>query len=63
MWEVVNASGVIGRVVVLWDNRELELVGMEMDLFFIFCLFKNFEEVVVWTCVYASNKKCDKENC
>ena len=61
MWEVVNASGVIGRVVVLWDNREL--VGMEMDLFFIFCLFKIFEEVVVWTCVYASNKKCDKENC
>lgn len=32
--ETTNASGGVGGMVVLWDNRVLELVGMEVDLFF-----------------------------
>ena len=29
-WGVVNARGAAGGVVVFWDNRVLELVGMEV---------------------------------
>ena len=32
-WGVLNARGAVGGVVVFWDNRVLELVGMEVGLF------------------------------
>ncbi|RVW27813.1 hypothetical protein CK203_107071 [Vitis vinifera] len=39
-WGVVNARGAAGGVVVFWDNRVLELVGMEVGQFSISCRFK-----------------------
>ena len=44
----MNARGVVGGVVVFWDNRVLELVGMEVGLFSISCRFKNCEDGFVW---------------
>ena len=32
-WGVLNARGAAGGVLVFWDNRVLELVGMEVGLF------------------------------
>ena len=40
-WEALNARRAAGRVVVFWDNRVLELVGMEVGLFSISCWFKK----------------------
>ena len=40
----VSARGAAGGVVVFWDNRVLELVGMEVGLFSILCRFKNCED-------------------
>ncbi|RVW37823.1 Transposon TX1 uncharacterized 149 kDa protein [Vitis vinifera] len=47
-WGVLNARGAAGGVVVLWDNRVLELVGMEVGLFSISCRFKNCEDGFKW---------------
>lgn len=59
----MNAKGVAGGVVVLWDNRVLELVGMEMGQFLISCHFKNYEDGFVWifTGVYGPTLKRSKE--
>ncbi|RVW78982.1 Exonuclease 1 [Vitis vinifera] len=38
----------VGGVVVLWDNRVLELMGMEVGLFSISCRFKNVEDGFRW---------------
>ncbi|RVW57807.1 hypothetical protein CK203_113382 [Vitis vinifera] len=35
--------------VVIWDNRVLDLVGMEVGLFSISCRFKNCEDGLLWT--------------
>ena len=40
----VNARGVTRGVVVFWDNRVLEFVGMEVGQFSISCFFKNFDD-------------------
>ena len=32
-WGVLNVKGAVGGVLVFWDNRVLELVGMEVGLF------------------------------
>ena len=40
-WGSLNARGAAGGVVVFWDNRVLELVGMEVGLFSISCRFKE----------------------
>ena len=32
-WEVLNARGAVGGVVVFWDSRVLEQAGMEVGLF------------------------------
>ena len=45
----MNAGGAAGEVVVLWDNRVLELMGMEVGLFSISCHFKNCEDGFRWT--------------
>ncbi|RVW64198.1 hypothetical protein CK203_046363 [Vitis vinifera] len=47
-WGVLNARGAVGGVVVLWDNRVLELVRMEVGLFSISCWFKNYENGFRW---------------
>ena len=40
-WGVLNVKGAVGGVLVFWDNRVLELVGMEVGLFSISCRFKE----------------------
>ena len=43
-WGAVNARGATRGVVVIWDNKFLELVGMEVGLFSILCRFKNCKD-------------------
>ena len=38
-WGAMSARGAAGGVVVFWDKRVLELVGMEAGLFSISCRF------------------------
>ena len=47
-WGVVNARGATRGVVVFWDNRVLEFVGMEVGQFSVSCCFKNFDDGFVW---------------
>ncbi|RVW51826.1 hypothetical protein CK203_085751 [Vitis vinifera] len=48
-WGAMGARGATGGVVVFWDNRVLELVGMEVGIFSILCRFKNCEDGFLWT--------------
>ena len=48
-WGVMSARGAAGGVVVFWDNRVLELMGMEVGLFSVSCRFKNCEDGFLWT--------------
>ncbi|RVW77811.1 hypothetical protein CK203_054452 [Vitis vinifera] len=43
-WGAVNARGAVGGVVVFWDKRVLELVGLEVGIFSISCQFKNCKD-------------------
>ena len=47
-WGTVNARGATGGVVVFWDNRVLDLIGMEVVQFSISCRFRNYEDGFVW---------------
>ena len=62
-WGAVSAKGAAGGVVVFWDNRVLELVGMEMGLFSILCRFKNCKDGFLWifTGVYGPTLKRYRE--
>ena len=62
-WGAVSAKGAAGGVVVFWDNRVLELVGMEVGLFSILCRFKNCEDGFLWifTGVYRPTLKRYRE--
>lgn len=44
----MNSRGAVGRVLVFWDNRVLQLVGMEVGKFLISCRFKNYEDDFCW---------------
>ena len=59
----MSARGAVGGVVVFWDNRVLELVGMEVGLFSISCRFKSCEDGFLWifTGVYGPNMKRYRE--
>ena len=37
-----------GGIVVFWDNKVLQLVGMEVGKFSLFCRFKNCEDDFSW---------------
>ena len=45
----MNERGAAGGVVIFWDNKVLELVGMKVGLFSILCHFKNCEDGFLWT--------------
>ena len=47
-WGVVNSRGAAGGVLVFWDNRVLDLVGMDVGEHLISCHFKNCEDSFVW---------------
>ncbi|RVW53836.1 Trafficking protein particle complex II-specific subunit 120-like [Vitis vinifera] len=48
-WGAMSARGAAGGVVVFWDKRVLELMGMEVGLFSVSCRFKNCEDGFLWT--------------
>ncbi|RVW12481.1 hypothetical protein CK203_093456 [Vitis vinifera] len=58
-WGAVDARGAAGGVVVFWDKRVLELVGLEVGIFSISCRFKNCEDGFMWffTGVYGPTMK------
>ncbi|RVX06893.1 hypothetical protein CK203_015021 [Vitis vinifera] len=58
-WGAVNARGAAGGVVVFWDKRVLELVGLEVGIFSISCRFKNCEDGFMWffTGIYGPTLK------
>ena len=62
-WGAVNARGAAGGVVVFWDKRVLELVGLEVGIFSISCRFKNCEDGFTWffTGVYGPTLKSYRE--
>ena len=41
LWRAVNSRGAIGGILVFWDNRLVELVDLEEEVFSISCRFKN----------------------
>ena len=47
-WGAVNARGASGGIVVFWDSKVLELVGMEVAVYSISCWFKNCDDGFVW---------------
>ena len=40
-WRAINSRDVAGCIMVFWDNRLLQLVGLEVGKFSILCQFKN----------------------
>ncbi|XP_010650408.1 uncharacterized protein LOC104879402 [Vitis vinifera] len=48
-WGAVDSRGAVGGIVVIWDNRMLELVDMQKGLFSISCTFKSCEDGFIWT--------------
>ena len=40
-WGAINARGASGGVIVLWDTKAVQLIGMEGGQFTISCLFKG----------------------
>ncbi|RVW43416.1 Transposon TX1 uncharacterized 149 kDa protein [Vitis vinifera] len=48
-WGAVDSRGAAGGIVVIWDNRLLELVDMQKGLFSISCTFKSCEDGFIWT--------------
>ncbi|RVW23995.1 hypothetical protein CK203_092093 [Vitis vinifera] len=63
-WGAVDARGAAVGVVVFWDKRVLELVGLEVGIFSISCRFKNCEDGFMWffTGVYGPTMKRFKES-
>ncbi|XP_034697243.1 uncharacterized protein LOC117923106 [Vitis riparia] len=48
-WGAIDSRGAAGGIVVIWDNRMLELVDMQKGLFSITCTFKSCEDGFIWT--------------
>ena len=63
-WRAVNSRGAASGILVFWDNRLVELVGLEERVFSILCQFKNCVDGVVWvfTGVYESVCSRDRED-
>ena len=41
-WRAINSRDVAGGIMVFWDNRLLQLVGLEVGKFSILCQFKIY---------------------
>ena len=46
--ECPQLRGAAGGILVFWDNRVLELVGLEAGMYLISCHFKNCEDSGFW---------------
>ena len=62
-WGTVDSRGTSGGIVVFWDNRVLELIGLEKGEHSISCHFKNYEDGFTWTFtgVYGPTMRKDRE--
>ena len=53
-WRAVNSRGAASGILVFWDNRLVELVGLEERVFSILCQFKNCVDGLVWVFTWVS---------
>ncbi|RVW79808.1 LINE-1 retrotransposable element ORF2 protein [Vitis vinifera] len=62
-WKALNAMGTAGGVLICWDKRSLELLGVEEGQFSISCRFRNVGDGVIWvfTGVYGPCSRKDRE--
>ena len=53
-WSAINSRGAAGSILVFWDKRVFELVGLEIREYSISCRFKYCEDGVVgvYWCVW-----------
>ncbi|RVW39007.1 Exocyst complex component SEC8 [Vitis vinifera] len=47
-WGALDASGVVGGILICWDNMTLNVLEMEVGQFSISCRFRNVEDGFVW---------------
>ena len=47
-WVTLDARGMAGRVLLLWDKRVLERLDVEVGSFSISCRFRNCKEGFFW---------------
>eukprot|EP00261_Vitis_vinifera_P015577 XP_010644033.1 PREDICTED: uncharacterized protein LOC104877467 [Vitis vinifera] len=47
-WRVVDVGGVLGGILVFWDNRILELLELERGVYTILGHFRNVEDDYIW---------------
>ncbi|RVW14110.1 LINE-1 reverse transcriptase-like [Vitis vinifera] len=62
-WKVLNAKGTAGGVMICWDKRSLEMLGVEEGQFSISCRFRNEGDGAIWvfTGVYGPFSREDRE--
>ncbi|RVW73944.1 hypothetical protein CK203_053155 [Vitis vinifera] len=62
-WKALNAIGTVGGVLICWDKRSLEMLGVEEGQFSISCRFRNVGDGVIWvfTGVYGPCSRKDRE--
>ena len=60
-WRTVNSRGVVGGILVFWDNRLVELVDVEEGEFSISCRFKNCVDALMWVFTGVYGPVCNKD--
>ncbi|RVX15844.1 hypothetical protein CK203_005809 [Vitis vinifera] len=62
-WRTINSRGTAGGVLVLWDNRLVELLEVKEVMFIVSCWFKNCVDELRWvfTGVYGPVYNRDRE--
>ncbi|RVW43483.1 hypothetical protein CK203_095333 [Vitis vinifera] len=62
-WKMLNAKGTAGGVIICWDKRSLEILGVEEGQFSISCRFRNEGDGAIWvfTGVYGPFSREDRE--
>ncbi|RVW27451.1 Transposon TX1 uncharacterized 149 kDa protein [Vitis vinifera] len=62
-WKALNAMGTTRGVLICWDKRSLDLLGVEEGQFSISCRFRNVGDGVIWvfTGVYGPCSRKDRE--
>ena len=60
-WGAMGAQGVAGGILICWDKRTLKVLEMEVGQFSISCRLRNVEDGLVFTGVYMSFSKEERE--
>ena len=63
-WATTYSEGASGGVLIMWDNKVLQLVGVEESCFTLSYRFKNSEDNFTWvfTGIYGLVKREHKED-